>query len=421
MAGMAGMVDAPAPTRARVSALARMARHPLALWGVFGLVHAMLVWLCLTAPGLPLGDVTRVYKLWVVEAQAGAFQVGIDRAWVYPILAFIPMAAAMALGPELYPVTWLGIIVLLDIAAFAVLVGGWRRPPRRRAAAWWWIGLLIALGPIALARIDAVTVPIAIVALLVVARRPALGAALLAIGAWLKIWPAAVVAGLIVASRARLRVIWSALTVTATVLAIGLVLGGGTNMLSFVTQQTGRGLQIESPVSTIWMWQAAMRMPGVRPYYDRDILTYQVAGPGADVASAIMTPLLAIVVAGTMLLGVLAIRRGAAFVAVFPALALAIVTALIAFNKVGSPQFICWLVAPVVLGIVYRRRGFAVPAVLVLAIAALTQLIYPYLYDWLVVADPALVLLLTARNLLELVLFGWALFAVWKSGRRAKE
>ena len=72
------------------------------------------------------------------------------------------MAASLAFGPEWYAETWLGIVVLLNAAAFAVLLGDRRLARTRRIAAWWWLGFLALLGPIALGRIDAVTVPLAL-------------------------------------------------------------------------------------------------------------------------------------------------------------------------------------------------------------------------------------------------------------------
>ena len=69
---------------------------------------------------------------------------------------------------------------------------------------------------------------------------------------------------------------------------------------------------------------------------------------------------------------------------VLPALALAITSALILFNKVGSPQFVGWLVVPIVYGMataaIGEGRSFRVPAILAAAIALLTQSFYPYLY-----------------------------------------
>ena len=50
-------------------------------------------------------------------------------------------------------------------------------------------------------------------------------------------------------------------------------------------------------------------------------------------------------------------RRGVPGAELLPPLALAITTALILFNKVGSPQFVTWLAVPIVL----RADGVASP------------------------------------------------------------
>jgi hypothetical protein len=86
-------------------------------------------------------------------------------------------------------------------------------------------------------------------------------------------------------------------------------------------------------------------------------------------------------------------------------------------NKVGSPQFVAWLAAPVVLGLVFGPRRFAVPAALAATIAAFTQLIYPYWYGWLLAANPAFVFLLTVKSALLVALLAWSVRAVWRAGR----
>ena len=174
-----------------------------ALWLAFAIVHGVLVWLNLSARGYPLGDVTGVYRVWAENAAAGYVRMGIDAPWVYPILAFAPMAASLAFGSEWYGQTWLAIVVLLDAAAFAILLGDRRLSRTRRIAAWWWVGFLALLGPIALGRLDAVTVPLALTGLLWAAGRPRVAATLLTIGAWVKVWPAALLASVVIASRKR--------------------------------------------------------------------------------------------------------------------------------------------------------------------------------------------------------------------------
>src|SRR5690606_33003198 len=97
-----------------------------------------------------------------------------------------------------------------------VIVG--RGGIRRRRAAWFWTAALLLLGPIALYRIDAITVPVAIAGGVWLAQHPRLGAALLTAGAWIKIWPGAVVVAAIAAGRRSWRVAATASSVTAVII-----------------------------------------------------------------------------------------------------------------------------------------------------------------------------------------------------------
>ena len=386
------------------------------LWAAFALVHAGLVLLNLYGQGWPLGDVVSVYRVWAENAADGIVRMGIDVPWVYPILAFAPMAAALAFGSAWYALTWLGIVVLLDAVAFSILIGTRRLTRTRRIAAWWWLAFLALLGPIALGRIDAVTVPLALTGMLWAATRPRTAAVLLTIGMWVKVWPAAVIAALVVASRKRWEVVTVAVALSAGILGVSLVAGAGLNALGFVAEQAGRGLQIEAPLAVAWLWRIVGGDRAVEVVYDREILTFQISGPGAEVAASLATPLMAIGVVTVLVLGIRAVRRGAAFGRVFAPLALSFIVVLMLANKVGSPQFVTWLAAPVVLGLVLKPRRFLVPAALAAAIAMLTQVIYPYWYGWLTAAHPGFVLVLTVKVALLAVLFGWGIRALWQAG-----
>ena len=388
-------------------------RHPFAaLWSTFALVHLLLIAVALFGPGYPLGDVEVVYRNWAETAAAGGI-VGITEDFVYPVLALIPILSAFALGGPSYLATWYLLVIGLNIGAFVVLTRS------HRTAAWWWLAFLALLGPIALVRIDAVTVPLCIVALLWLRTKPLWGTVLLTIATWIKIWPLAALAALLVTSKLRWRMLGVAVAVSATVIgaaaALSLSRGSSVHVLSFVGAQEGRGIQIESPVAVPWLWQAAFGVPGSFIYYDQQILTFQVAGAGVTALSAAMTPLLALAAAAVLLLGMRAQHRGVGALAVLPPLTLALTVALIAFNKVGSPQFISWLAAPIILGLVLNGRAWRTPARLGLALAALTQAVYPSLYDWVISAHPLMVLVLTGRNLLEFVLLGWALRELYRS------
>jgi len=388
------------------------------LWGVFLAVHAVVAWLGWVLPAQPMGDVVLVYQPWSSAALGGGPVVGITESWVYPQLALVPMLLAqllavpftVALGQQAgYLIGWALLVTLCDLLGFAALVGrGGTR--RRRVAAWFWIGALLLLGPIAMYRIDAITVPVVVAGGLWLAHRPRVGAALLTIGAWVKIWPGAVVVAAIAAGRRSWQVLLSAASVTIVIIGVLLMLGAGGNLLGFLGMQTGRGLQIEAVGATPFLWMVVAG--AARIEYSFEILTFQITAPGADLVSMLLTPLMVLVVAGILVVGALRARGGAAWQRILPPLTLALVTGLMVTNKVGSPQFHTWLIPPVILWIVFDRARSRTAAVLVLVLCTLTFAIYPLTYDQLLRAEALPVLLLTARNLLLVVLLVHAVHAV---------
>jgi hypothetical protein len=241
---------------------------------------------------------------------------------------------------------------------------------------------------------------------------------LLTIGAWVKVWPAALVAALVIAARKRGDVVSVAAALSVGILGVSLLAGAGLNAVGFIAEQAGRGLQIEAPLAVGWLWQIVGGVTSVTIEYDREILTFQIEGPGADAAAALTTPLMAIGVLAVVLIGIRAARRGAAFGVLLPSLALSFVVVLMLANKVGSPQFVTWLAAPVVLGLVYRPARYSVPAIIVAAVALLTHIIYPYWYGWLLIANPAFVFLLTVKVGLLIALLSWGIRAMWQAGGR---
>jgi len=250
-------------------------------------------------------------------------------------------------------------------------------------------------------RIDAIAVPLAVVGGLWLARRPAVAAALLTIGAWIKIWPAALVLAAVVASRHRMRIALTAAAVTAGVIGALLLLGADTEIFGFLTAQTGRGLQIEAVAATPFLWMALVG--AARIEYSFDILTFQIVAPGADAVAAVLTPLMVVLVGVVTAIGAMKTMRGASFSRLFPPLALSLVLALIVMNKVGSPQFQSWVIAPVILWFVVDRTRAATSAVIALALCALTCLVYPLTYDALLRADLVPIAILTLRNVLLVV------------------
>ncbi|QQD75042.1 DUF2029 domain-containing protein [Curtobacterium sp. YC1] len=392
----------------------------------FAAVHAFLWWLTTVSTNLPLGDVTITYSRWIETGRSAGFWVGIDGEWVYPILAIVPMAAAALGGVASIGTGWLLLMVLLDAVACAFL---WRFRARVGSSGrsgvhgvrvvWWWLLFLLALGPIALGRIDTVATVLALVGVAFVASRPAVASALFTAGAWTKVWPAALVAVLLLRRGQRRGVLAGALVLSALIVLVDVLWGGAPYLLSFVGEQTGRALQIESPLATPFMWAAAAGAPGAAVFYNQDILTFEVSGAGTRTAAAVSTPLMAAVVVGGVLLALWAAHRGARRAELAPVLALLFVAALVATNKVGSPQYIGWFAVPIVWGLAAgspSARRFVPVALLALPTALLTQLIYPGYYDQVLAVQPWILVVLTLRNVLVVAAMVWGVVVLVRMG-----
>lgn len=399
------------------------------MWVAFALVHGFVAVAGYQLPNAPMGDVYLVYEPWSGCAlgimdycgTSGRQIVGITEPWVYPVLALVPMLAAWLFEAAVsYTPAWAILVTLVDAVAFAVLLGDARSRGRALAAAFW-LTYMVALGPVGMYRLEGIAVPLAIMGCLWLVRRPWLGSALLAAGTWIKVWPAALLAAAFVAVRRRLAIVGGAVVVSAATIAVVLALGGGRYLFGFISDQTGRGLQIEAPVSAVYMWFSALDVFGSQVYYSSDLLTFQVTGPGVDAVIAVMTPLLAASVLALLFLGLWGVRRGAHIVRLYPALAFALILAFIVVNKVGSPQYMTWIVAPLVYGLVVDRATWLRPAAFAVATGLLTQIVYPIYYNFLMTDHPApgVVALLTARNLALVVMFVWSVVHLVRVAREA--
>lgn len=359
-----------------------------------------------------MGDVYLVYEPWTLQALSGAGIPGVDFTWIYPQLALIPLVLTQGLEWIAgYTVAWAILVTLCDAAAFALLIGA-GRSRGRWLAGWFWLVFILLLGPAGMYRLDGITVPLAIAGCLWLVGRPWLASALLAIATWIKVWPAALLGAAVIAVRQRLFLVGGALAVSALTLVAVALAGGARHALGFVTEQTGRGLQVEAPISGFYLWGTALGLDGFSVYYDNDLLTYQVTGARLDAVIAVMTPLLILGMLALAGLGAVKAWRGATYLRLFPPLALTLVLGFIVLNKVGSPQYLTWIIAPLTLGLVLDRRRWWGPSLVGLGAALLTQLVYPVYYGAVIGAEPLAVTLLTVRNLLLIALWIWTIAAL---------
>lgn len=383
--------------------------------------HLWLIWVGLHGIGTPMGDVLFAYKPWVDWMIDSGKLLGINAAWVYPYPAQIPIWISVLINPNDFQTGWLTMITALDLIAISALVRFGRRDEQtslRYAAAWFWIFFLMALGPVSISRIDAFSAVLAIFGVLALVSRklnPSTG--WLTFAGLTKIWTIAFVAPILVISKHRMRVLVAAVVTGAITLGLGLMLGGNQHLFGFITDQQGRGLQIEAPVATPFIWAGLLGFGDGQIYYDQAMMTFQVAGVGTAEVASLMNAALFIALVITCFLAWRSARAGRHFREILPIASLTAVLDLIFLNKVGSPQYVTWLAVPIILGILYRAEKWRTPIYAVTAIAIITELVYPVFYDSILAGQAFAMTFLLLRNLAYLALL---VYANWRLSSLAK-
>ena len=358
-----------------------------------------------------------IYRHWVWSGFSFGQWPGIDFAWVYPQVALVPLVIAGLGGHASYLLIWLCMITAVNIASFAVLIG-WRTSPQRMLAAWWWLAIIFVLSPVELLRLEGITAPLVVIALVILSRLPIVAGLVLTIATWIKVWPVAILLALISTSRRWLTYAATAVVTSAIIVGTLLTLGGGPNLLGFITAQSTRSIQLEAPIATPWVWMSIVSPHDFYRFNDPDLLTWEVAGPGAGLVAKLMTPLMALAVVAIVVLLFRARKRGVPSQDALLTGSLALVSAMIVFNKVGSPQYMLWLAPIVVVGLALDRNRWRIPANLMMVISIATTLIFPIFYMPLVNGSRFAALLLTSRNVFLVVLLGWAVMRLIDMGKK---
>lgn len=364
---------------------------------------------------MPLNDVL-LYGYWLNQIHLGAPIFGVAQAWVYPFPALLPMFLAEILGGQFgIQIGWSLMLAIINLFLIAALTKFGQGSRKEYAAAWLYLGAVAALGPVAIGRIDSFSVAIALFGLLAWrTNRFKVAVTLFSFGTWIKIWPAALAVAGFFSTKKKLVIAVTVATTNLAILIAGLALGGNSSMLSFLFQQSSRGIQIESPVATIWLWLAKFQIPNFGLYFDKTMLTNQVSGGPVSEVSAIIGVGMFVALGISAWLAWRAFQKGADPNQVFSQLALVAVLVFIVFNKVGSPQFMIWLVVPAIAAILFETPGWKTVVIGTVSIALLTQLVYPIFYIDLMSLGFTSLCLLTTRNLCLVI------FLVWSTRRLAK-
>jgi hypothetical protein len=383
-------------------------------------VHLYLYKICTGYQRVGASDVT-LYQYWAWRGKALGEWPVINTNWVYPAAALIPVWLAGVVTPAngaVYMGCWFVLVTLLDALACLVLLAS---APARRAyvAIGFWLLFLVALGSTGVTRLDSIIAPITVMALVAAIRHTRLASVLLTLGAWIKVVPGAIVISLFALARKRFyTVILPCFIVSAVTVGLAWLLGGTLgNIMSFFTSQSDRGLQIEAVASTPFV--LAKAIAGQQTWsYNTDLGCVEVAGAHTGAPLVVAHLLNYVLILLALLIGWLAFRaRHRGYTALLIA-ALATMSGMIVTDKVGSPQYMAWLAPPVVAALAWRKlnRRWAGTAGLLLAIAVLTQLIYPLYYNPLLENHWPMLLVYTARNLAVVVLFVLAVFYLWRLG-----
>ena len=139
------------------------------------------------------------------EVNGGQGLLGVSEPWVYPFLAFAPMAVAKWLGAGFGIQTgWIVLVGVLHLVALSAVVDWGRAGKPAFRAAGLYLVYLALLGPVAIGRIDAIAAFFALIGVVQLHQnRARLAMSLFTIGAWIKIWPAAAAIALFAAAKSK--------------------------------------------------------------------------------------------------------------------------------------------------------------------------------------------------------------------------
>jgi hypothetical protein len=206
---------------------------------------------------------------------------------------------------------------------------------------------------------------------------------------------------------------------------ISLIFGGWLRLISPLTWQSDRGLQIESIWATPLMLGRAVKPD----YWTVDMSRYQayeIFGSGVEAWVMISNIATLFGLALIILLTIRAFRYDGSTPVAIGFVIVAIVAIMTITNKTLSPQYLLWLGGPMAALLAFRPQALPgeQPAINrmaghLLVLALLTQLVYPLLYDsYLGLQGQAMIILATIVTAIRnLALVAFTVEACWLAWR----
>ncbi len=393
------------------------------LVGGWLLTRAIVVLLALTVENVATGDVNYYWRK--IDA---LLHVGLARTmneYPTPVVWMLSVPYGLGGGSQVgYLIAFIALMLLLD-AWFTRML--WRTAGGRwDGAVAFWLWFVFLIGPICYLRFDLVPAVLAGASLVASRRRPSLTGVLTGVGAAIKLWPGLLAVPFAGYRRGRRATLIGFALAGFGLALVSLITGGAQRLVSPLTWQSDRGLQIESIWATPLM---VLRL--VDPHrWTVAISRYQafeLFGPGTGFWLTVSTVATVLGLATIVLLYVRTLRLSEPSTHTIGLVVLATIAIVIVMNKTLSPQYVVWLGGPTAALLLMRSRDrtgrltvIARFAVQLLVLALLTQLVYPLTYIGLYGDRHGLLfvsatMLLLARNL-GLLVFAVALVAVaWRS------
>jgi hypothetical protein len=317
------------------------------------------------------------------------FSAGLDRTlyeYPTPVVWILWLPYGASLGNRVgYLVAFIIFMLALD-ALFTYAL--WRSAGRRHDTAIdFWLIFVPLIGPLSYLRFDMLPAVLAGGALLAARRKPWVTGALTGLGAAIKLWPALLI-GAFMSYRADRRPAGIAFVIVGFGLAlISLIFGGWLRLISPLTWQSDRGLQIESIWATPLMLARAVK-PDYWTVEMSRYQAYEIFGSGVDAWVMISNIATLFGLALIILLTIRAFRYDGSTPVAIGFVIVAIIAIMTITNKTLSPQYLLWLGGPMAALLAFRPQALPgeQPAInrmagQLLILALLTQLVYPLLYD----------------------------------------
>lgn len=414
-----------------------MLKNVKALWASWAAVHAVVLTIVITT-GTTNGDLYYYFRGMNPELTSNDAD---------PATKMATMSGAAPLSEYPHAGVWpLRVVDLLTannqawflwtFSAMCVLLSGlflwfllrWGRDHAQHGrspihAGWFWVIFCAAAGPIMLTRLDLIPGMLVAMGIAWTLSRPRVAGFLLAFATLSKLWPGVIAAMFVDRFSARstwTRLVSFAVSIVAlagvTIATVGL-----DRLLSPITYQDTRGLQVESIMATPFM--------AARMFDDNKWVTdyaasksYEIMGPGVSLAVQAADILLLVTVVFALAFALWRFLRGGWTHESAALFALLLILLLVVTNKVFSPQYVVWIGPAIAVVSLLSSRSLRVLQIGMIVTAALTMVIYPVTYDALLHTGSIWPLLyLVIRNLLIVALTVFVGYQLYRATIRSEE